>query len=107
MLKIYSAENLQAAYLLQGLLDQAGIESHILNQYAQGGMGELPFMHTYPELWLENEHDVQQAWEIITQFELPPASIKTRPCPHCSEACPENFDICWSCGQALPAATNS
>ena len=43
MLKLYDASNLSEAHLLLGLLSQAGIAAQILNTYAQGATGEIPF----------------------------------------------------------------
>lgn len=106
MLKIFAAENLQSAYLLRGMLNEAGIECQVFNEYAQGGMGEIPFTHTYPEIWLERDTDAARAKEIIASFEQGADEIDNHPCPACGEACPQTFDICWHCGAELKTLTD-
>jgi hypothetical protein len=101
MIKIYAAENLQAACLLQGLLAENGIEAEVLNQYAQGGLGELPFTHTYPEIWLSEAGDLDRAREIIADFEKHGAGQSSLSCPHCGEECPDTFELCWHCKAPL------
>ena len=101
MIKIFAAENIQSAYLVQGMLHAAGVACRIFNEYAQGGMGELPFTHTYPEIWLENETDAAQARKIITRFELSMRQIGNHTCPLCGARSPDTFDICWQCGTKL------
>lgn len=102
MKRIYQAGNLQDAYILSNLLSAAGIDHHIFNSYQQGGVGELPFTHTYPEIWLVNENDDLKASEIIREFETPSASEPPeRLCPQCGEANPATFQICWHCGSEI------
>lgn len=101
MQKIYSANNLPDAYLIQGLLAEAGIESQILNEYAQGGLGEIPFTQTYPEIWLLNERDITKAKKIINQFEQTPSETGKLLCKNCHELNPDTFETCWHCGAQL------
>ena len=101
MLKVYSAANLPDAHLLRGLLAQSGIDARVFNENAQGGMGEIPFTHAYPEVWLVNPADLARARAIIGQFECPQASAAEIRCPGCAEENPANFQVCWSCGAAL------
>lgn len=101
MRKIYSAATLPDAHLLRGLLGQAGIESKVFNENAQGGMGEIPFTHAYPEVWLVDERDSDRAREVIRQFEQPAPTAAIMRCRNCAEDNPGNFQLCWSCGQAL------
>lgn len=101
MFKIYSAGNIQDAYLLQGLLNEAGIETRILNEYAQGGVGEIPFTQTYPEIWLINESDSEKAKEIIKQFDAKQVSNCDVFCARCHEPNPDTFETCWHCGSPL------
>ena len=106
MLKIYSAGNITDAYLLQSLLAEADIETRILNEYAQGGIGELSFTHAYPELWLINADDAARARDIIEKFEHRGESIGSSLCPNCGENNPDSFEICWRCQSDLPTVTS-
>ena len=101
MIKIYSAGNITDAYLLQSLLSEAHIETQVLNEYAQGGIGELSFTHAYPELWLLHATDVKQAREIIKQFEQRDEPLGSLQCPQCDETNPDSFEVCWQCQAPL------
>lgn len=102
MRRLYQAVNLPEAHLLLGLLAQAGIEARVFNEYAQGGLGEIPFMHVYPEVWLMDERDEPQARAILTAYErgAAPRSV-ARLCPGCGEENPPEFETCWHCGAPL------
>ena len=101
MLKVYSAGNLLDAYLIQSLLTEAGIETQILNEFAQGGTGEIPFTHAYPEIWLVNKRDAERAKIIITHFEQRPYEVGATVCNNCGEPNPDTFEVCWRCGTSL------
>jgi hypothetical protein len=98
MRKVYSAVTLPDAHMMRGLLGQAGIEARVFNENAVGGMGEIPFTHVYPEVWVVNETDLIRARELIDDFEHPAASPGPILCRHCGEENPGNFQACWSCG---------
>lgn len=99
MHKLYSAGNLAEAYLVLHRLEQAGIPARVLNQHAQGGVGELSFTHAYPEVWLLEPADRERALVIVRDYERaqrqPSAS---RTCAACGEANPASFELCWRCG---------
>lgn len=101
MLKLYDANNLPEAHLLLALLSQAGIEAQILNTYAQGATGEIPFGQAYPEIWLEDEKDKPRAQAIIREYESAPANTDWVFCRQCGERNPANFELCWQCGKEL------
>lgn len=101
MQKIYSAASLPDAHLVRGLLGQAGIDARVFNENAQGGMGEIPFTHAYPEVWIVDEVDAGRAREVIRQFERPESGPAMRRCPGCAEDNPGNFQLCWNCGASL------
>ena len=99
MLKIYSAANLPEAHLLLNLLQQAGISAQVLNTYAQGASGEIPFEQAYPQIWLEDERDKVLAEKIINNYEATSPNTEWIYCRGCGERNPVNFEICWQCGK--------
>ena len=101
MFRLYTAANLPEAYLLLHQLAQAGIEARVLNEHAQGGLGEIPFTHAYPEVWVMEEQDTPRARAILRDFEHRSASEETVRCGNCGETNPAGFDICWQCGRPL------
>lgn len=98
MLKLYQAANLPEAHLVLHRLQQAGIQACIFNEHAQGGMGEIPFTHTYPEVWLLNADDEARARQLIASYEETDAGGAPSVCPRCGEENPAAFEVCWQCG---------
>ena len=99
--KIYSAASLPDAHLIRNLLGEAGIEAHVLNENAQGGVGQLPVMEAYPQIWIVDEREMSRAREIIQAFEHMPSIRSTVRCQQCAEDNPSNFQVCWNCGANL------
>jgi len=99
MVRIYSAASLPDAHLVRGLLGQAGIDSTVFNENLQGGLGEIPFTHAYPEVWIVDERDLQRAREVIRQIERPAPGLGSIVCPRCQQGSPGHFQICWNCGE--------
>lgn len=96
--RFYAAADLIEAQLLKDLLKQAGIVTEIFNQNARGGMGEIPFTHAYPELWLLNENDQSRARNLIDEYQHSEVPSGVARCGHCGEESPQNFASCWQCG---------
>lgn len=101
MHRVYSAATLPDAHMMRGLLAQAGIEARVFNENAIGAMGEIPFTHVYPEVWVVNERDVDRARELIREFERPSVRNAPMACPRCGEENPGNFQTCWNCGETI------
>ncbi len=102
MQKLYSAANLLDAYLLLHRLQRAGIGARVLNQHAQGGLGEIPFTHAYPEVWLIEPADAERARAIVVEHERAVAEPETtRLCRFCREENPGSFELCWRCGAPI------
>ncbi|MCC5887824.1 MAG: DUF2007 domain-containing protein [Gammaproteobacteria bacterium] len=67
MVPLYAAHSIIDAHLLKGLLAQGGIEAHILGEFLQGAVGELPptgFIQV-----LVDEADLPAALETLEAFE--------------------------------------
>lgn len=98
MRRVYSALSLPDAHLIADLLGQAGIEARVFNENAQGGLGEIPFTHAWPEVWVLDEADFLRARELIRGVEGTDTRAQTA-CPACGEMSPANFQLCWNCGR--------
>lgn len=97
MKRLYIAEDLVEAQLLCTKLHAAGIEATVFNEFSNGALGELPFTHTWPEVWLVNKEDIFQALQIVDDVKQQSKDITESPCPKCGKSNPENFEICWNC----------
>lgn len=100
MQRLYAAANLPEAYIVLELLRAAGIEARVFNENAQGGLGEIPFTHAYPELWVLDEADLVRARQVIAEYERSSVG-RDVVCAACGEQNPDSFQICWHCGATL------
>lgn len=101
--RLYTAANLPEAYIVVDQLRAAGIEARVFNENAQGGLGELPFTHVYPEIWVMEEGDWTRGREVVAAYERgceTDAGAAVR-CPACGEDNPANFQLCWNCGNSF------
>lgn len=101
MEKLYDAANLPEAYLLLHLLEQADIPARVLNENAQGAVGEIPFIHAWPQVWLLDPGNRSRADRIVAAFERRESSGPAGLCPACGEENPPGFELCWRCGGPL------
>ena len=98
MIRLYQAQDLPQAQLLIDLLSQNGIAAKMQNCNAAAALGDIPFTHAYPEIWLVNESDFTQSRQLIAEFEKPLSDEKWY-CQNCNEASPISFETCWNCQQ--------
>ncbi len=99
MQKIYTDQTLLAITHVKNLLESAHIQSELRNEFAGGGVGELSFLDSWPELWV-NYEDVAQAKEIINDYK---ASMHGQDWAcRCGESNGSAFASCWACGLDKP-----
>ncbi len=103
--KVYTAATPLMPGFLQEILENAGIPCQQRNYFLNGAMGELPFVETWPSLWVEEDYE-QQALELI-QVTLEQPSLGVWVCPNCREVLEAQFQNCWQCGQATPSDTTT
>lgn len=100
MVRVYSACTLPDAHLIAALLGREGIEARVFNENAQGGLGEIPFMHAWPEIWVIDDRHAPRAKELIRALERADTRGQVT-CAGCGEANPSNFQLCWKCGAQI------
>ena len=103
MKKLCSAANLMEAQIMLDLLGHDYIAARLFNEHAQGGMGDIPFTHAYPEVWVVNDSDFARGQAIVSAFEKAPIETRVVFCRACGEENPHNFQLCWQCGAGLEA----
>lgn len=67
MKRIFQASNLIEASIIQGFLEQCGIQVHISGFYLQGGIGELP-VSGLVSLWVEDDQ-FDQARQLLKEYQ--------------------------------------
>jgi hypothetical protein len=98
---VYSTANTLLVNHVRNLLEVAGIEVQMKNQYLGGGAGELPPTEAWPELWVD-EVDVSRAQKVVDEFESGGSWSPSWRCPHCGEIVEGQFSVCWNCGTPRP-----
>jgi putative signal transducing protein len=101
MKKICSAPNLMEAQIMLDLLGHASISARLFNEHAQGGLGDIPFTHAYPEVWVIRDSDFERGQAIVKAFEKMPLENRVVFCRACGEENPRNFQLCWHCSAGL------
>jgi len=101
MKRVYSAQNLAEARLLADALERAGISTKVFNEFAQGALGDIPFQHALPEVWVIEDADSGRAERLMAEFRQKAAPKPGRCCSVCREMNPGTFDLCWRCGASL------
>lgn len=97
MKRLFVAAHLPEAYLVHGLLAQAGIAARVFNEYSQGALGELPPTVIRPEVWIDDDRDLGLARGIVERYERDRTATGSRRCPSCGEENPAAFEVCWQC----------
>ncbi len=99
MKKLFTHENRMIVYNMRNLLESAGIDTVVVNEFAGGGVGDLPAFDTWPELWLRDEAQLEQARAILRGVN---GEADSDPwfCRQCHEANDAAFRICWNCGRS-------
>ena len=99
---LYSAPNTLEVGHVRNLLEVAGIDCELRNEFLSGGMGELPPTEAWPELWVE-EHEYARARQLLDEaFRQPVVKLPEWTCPDCGERIEGQFSECWRCGAERP-----
>ena len=103
MQRVFIASGISEARLIQQMLEAAGVSARLFNDHAVGGLGELPATETWPEVWVEREHQLAYARSLVRNYEY--ASDETVDCKGCAESNPATFEVCWNCQTPLPVVS--
>lgn len=101
MKRVYSASDSVLVVHMQGVLEQEGIQTALLNLNMSTISGEVPFFSSYPELWVVHDEDEARAREIIKQWQPGDSgsdeSRTSWECPNCGSLIERQFTECWKC----------
>lgn len=100
MQRLYRAADLTDAYLLLHRLQHAGIAARVLNEHARGALGEIPFTHAGPEVWIDEARDSPRAQAVAAEHQSVRDSGAVWRCRACAEENPDGFELCWKCAAA-------
>jgi hypothetical protein len=101
MKRFYATPTRVDAYLLRDRLQHAGIDAHVFNEYAAAIVGNVPPDVAWPQVWLDDEADIERAQEVLAAWHTERERSGQYRCRHCGEDSPATFDLCWKCGASL------
>ncbi|CAN5336159.1 hypothetical protein BH24PSE2_BH24PSE2_24440 [soil metagenome] len=103
--RIYKAANGIEAHLLRGLLEQAGVEVHLIGEHQNRVYGASSHLFAI-ELRVPPRQE-NEARAIVERFEANAADAAVAPgwnCTACKEPNDASFETCWRCGATRAAA---
>lgn len=85
--------------MFKEILAKEGIDCLLRNDQLSMGMGEIPFVECYPELWVIDDEVYPRAKMLIEGW-LGESPERAEPwvCPQCGERLEGHFGACWACG---------
>ncbi len=108
MKKVYTDEFISWVSQAKQILEANDIACFLKNEYLSVAGGEVPFFENWPELWIHDDGDYDQAQTLIQPLhdvrKAQPEDTPTLPdwiCVSCGETNEANFSLCWSCGLIL------
>ncbi len=103
---IYTSEDRLMVYHFKNLLEQKGIECVIKHDDLASIAGQVPFMATWPELWVADPDMENWAKQIVRQHQADaadPGEDDIWVCEHCGEKHAKQFTECWNCHKSFEA----
>jgi len=96
---IYTNENRYLVHNIQNIVENAGINIMLKNEFAAGAAGDLVPHETWLELWVSNDNDYEKAMTII-ESSFSNESDPEWVCGNCMELNDASFEFCWNCQSA-------
>ena len=101
MKKLTSAASTITIHHYRNLLEAEGIPCEIRNEHLGSVLGEIPFVETWPQLWVVNDLDYDRARQLISEQALDESPSGPWKCGSCGEENEGQFAACWNCGASL------
>jgi hypothetical protein len=98
---VYRNENRLLVGNARNIVQRAGIEVVLKNEYAGGGVGELAPLDTWPELWVVEDSNYDRAQRLLAEALASPQAGPWR-CRVCNELNDAAFELCWKCETERP-----
>lgn len=98
MKRVFTCSNSFELQAFKAELERIGVPYFVKNQYISSAVGELPFTEAWPELWVLNESDADQA--LVSCKKIESEMLKPKAdwsCDMCGETNDGSFEYCWQC----------
>ncbi len=102
-MRVYSAPNMAMVAHIKNVLEAHDIPTAVRGEFRGAMAGEVPPIECWPELWLMDESQAEEAKTIIRDVIQPQESdLPAWKCPNCEEDIDGQFSNCWNCGTDRP-----
>jgi hypothetical protein len=99
MRRLYTAQVPLMIDHLKNILESGGIECVVRNSYLAAAMGEIPPIECWPELWVVEDEQFEEAQAVLKGALSPVVGLeKPWQCKGCGEMIEGQFTECWNCG---------
>ena len=99
---IYTNQDRFMVWGVKNTLELGGYSCHIRNEFAAGGAGDIAPIETWPEVWIENDAQYEDALDYLENNILNKNSKgQDWACVQCGEINGAAFEFCWSCGKEI------
>jgi hypothetical protein len=102
VIKVFTNESLVVVSHVRNVLNQAGIATLVKNERLAGALGEIPYLETWPELWVLEKAQAERARGLITDAMSEQPAGKSWTCAECAELNEGQFAACWNCQTPAP-----
>lgn len=80
------------------LLGKEEIACLVRNEQLFAGLGEIPFVECYPELWVVDDELYPRALNLLRQYMADnDVELPSWVCRKCGEEVEGQFNACWNC----------
>ena len=103
MKKVFTGADPVLVGHIRSILEAEGIEIFVKNEHLSGGIGELPAIECWPELWVKEDRDADRAELLIQEVRAQSgveSTSSTWTCPACGEVLEAQFTECWRCSDS-------
>ena len=101
MKKLTSVASTILIHHFRNVLEAEGIPCEVRNEHLGSVLGEIPFVETWPQLWVLNDLDYDRAKQLISEQALDESPVRPWQCKSCGEENEGQFAACWNCGTNL------
>jgi len=106
MKRVFTAPDPSLVHHARNLLESAGIVAIVQGELRGVASVELPPIQCWPELWILETDDYQEACRVLQGLDVPDGSGESWECQTCHETIAPQFTACWQCGTERPLETD-
>lgn len=99
MKRIYTLQDPMLMGHIEAVLANHDIACFVKNRHLMGGVGDIPPIEAWPEIWVTHDTDAERALDVIHSLLEAGPEDNAPPwiCAECGESIEPQFTECWAC----------